>query len=255
MKALNGLAMLEVAANIMGRIDVIHPVLIWDAQIVILVDAGFPGQMAKIREEIEKAGVNFDNLNKIIITHQDLDHIGSLPEILAQAEDKIEVLASELEIPYIQGEKQLIKITPEAIELAMKSITSEAPEEWRKTFKHVLENPPHAMVDTIVSDGQDLPYCGGITIIETPGHTPGHVSLYHKDSKTLITGDAMRVVDGQLWGPNPQATLDMELAMSSLARLTQYDIETVICYHGGIYTDNPKQRITELTFNEHICRL
>jgi glyoxylase-like metal-dependent hydrolase (beta-lactamase superfamily II) len=91
-----------------------------------------------------------------------------------------------------------------------------------------------------------LPYCGGITVINTPGHTPGHISLYHKPSKTLIAGDAMIVADGRLLGPNPQYTLDMKTAIESLKKLMQYDIETVICYHGGLYKDNANRRIAEL---------
>jgi glyoxylase-like metal-dependent hydrolase (beta-lactamase superfamily II) len=52
-------------------------------------------------------------------------------------------------------------------------------------------------------------------VINTPGHTPGHISLYHKPSKTLIAGDAMRVMDGQLLGPAPEQTLDVDTAIKS----------------------------------------
>jgi glyoxylase-like metal-dependent hydrolase (beta-lactamase superfamily II) len=150
-------------------------------------------------------------------------------------------MAHEAEKPYIEGEKKLLKFTLEV----MAQIDS-CPEEWRKPMKKLLENPPKAPVDKTVSDGEELPLCGGITVIATPGHTPGHISLYHKPSKTLICGDAMTVEGGQLIGPDPRSTLDMDLAVKSLQKLLQYDIETVICYHGGRYLGNANQRIAEL---------
>ena len=60
--------------------------------------------------------------------------------------------------------------------------------------------------------------------------TPGHICLYLNQSKILITGDALIAVDGELQGPNLQATYDMNAALKSLKKFTQYDIETVICY-------------------------
>lgn len=238
--------MLEVTAIVMGKTNTIHPVLIWDEDGAILVDTGYPGQLPLFREAMEKAGVPFDKLSKVVITHQDLDHIGSLPAMLNESSRKIEVLAHEAELPYIQGEKRLLKVTPEAIAQALASLPKEVPPEWRSAFKATLENPPKAKVDTTVADGEKLPYCGGITIIGTPGHTPGHISLYHHPSKTLISGDAMTVADGQLLGPAPQHTFDMNLAIRSLKKLAQYDIETVVCYHGGLYKGNANERIAEL---------
>jgi glyoxylase-like metal-dependent hydrolase (beta-lactamase superfamily II) len=246
MRIANGVEMLEISATVMGKLDIIHPTLIWDKETVILVDTGYPGQLPIFREAMEKAGVPFDKLSKIIITHQDLDHIGSLPSILNELPQGIEVFANEVEKPFIQGEERLLKITPEAIAKAVNSLPVEVPEEWRKAFKAVLENPPKANVDHTVADGEELPYCGGITVINTPGHTPGHISLYHKQSKTLIAADAMIVVDGRLLGPDPQYCLDASIAIKSLNKLTQYDIETVICYHGGLYKGNANQRIIEL---------
>lgn len=246
MQIANGLEMLEISANVMGGVDVIHPTLIWDKDTAILVDTGYPGLLPKFREAIERAGVSFDKLNRIIITHQDIDHIGSLPVILNESSQKVEVLANEVEKPYIQGEKRLLKITPEAIDQAVNSLPKEVPDEWRKSFRAVLENPPRANVDRTIADGEELPYCGGIIVINTPGHTPGHISLYHKQSKTLISADALIVIDGQLHGSVPEYSLNMDQVIKSLKKLTKYDIQTVICYHGGLYKDNANKRIAEL---------
>lgn len=48
----------------------------------VLIDTGFPGQIEDIQVEMEKVGVSFDKLKVVILTHQDIDHIGSLPELL-----------------------------------------------------------------------------------------------------------------------------------------------------------------------------
>jgi glyoxylase-like metal-dependent hydrolase (beta-lactamase superfamily II) len=246
MRIANGVEMLEISATMMGKVDVVHPTLIWDKDNILLIDTGYPGQLTLIREAMRLADVPFGGLSKIIISHQDLDHIGSLPSILKESEQVIEVIANEVEKPYIQGDKQLVKLTPEAIAHAESTLPENVPAEWRKAFISVLKNPPHAPVQTIVTDGEELPYCGGITVINTPGHTPGHISLYHKPSKTLIAADAMIVEAGQLHGPIPEQSFDYKLAMHSLRKLTAYDIETVICYHGGIFSNNPNSRIAEL---------
>ncbi|MNI57215.1 putative metallo-hydrolase YflN [compost metagenome] len=243
----DGINMLELSVQVMGGVDTIYPTLIWDQDNVILVDTGYPGVLPLIREAIEQSGAIFEKLNKIIITHQDLDHIGSLPSIVQQAQLPIEVLANALEKPFIEGEKSLLKITPETIEKAVASLPKEVPDQWRQAFKAVLENPPKSPVSRTISDGEELPYCGGIVIINTPGHTPGHICLYHKSSKTLISADALVVVNGQLYGPDPEQSLDIQLARRSLEKLTSYDIDNVICYHGGLFQDNANQRIVELT--------
>ena len=78
----NGIKQLEIPVNRDGRTRVIHPTLLWDEENVILVDTGFPGQLTEFRAAIEGLGLNADRLSKIIITHQDRDHIGGLPFLL-----------------------------------------------------------------------------------------------------------------------------------------------------------------------------
>ncbi|GIP34354.1 MBL fold metallo-hydrolase [Paenibacillus sp. J2TS4] len=246
MKIANGVEMLEISATVMGKKDVIHPTLIWDEDMAILVDTGYPGQLSLFREAFLTAGVPFEKLSKIIVTHQDLDHIGTLPALLAESPHRVEVLASEEETPFIQGEKRLLKISPEAIDQALSSLPDTVPDKLRQAFQAILENPPKAKIDKTIADQEELPYCGGIVVIHTPGHTPGHVSLYHKPSQTLIAADALTVVDGQLLGPDPETTIDMDTALQSLTKLGEYDIQAVLCYHGGLYNNNPNRRIKEL---------
>ncbi|SCN08069.1 Protein of unknown function [Bacillus wiedmannii] len=75
----------------------------------VLIDTGFPGQFEDIQIEMEKVGVSFDKLKVVILTHQDLDHIGSLPDLLENGVSDIKVYAHELDKPYIEGELPLLK--------------------------------------------------------------------------------------------------------------------------------------------------
>ena len=49
-----------------------------------------------------------------------------------------------------------------------------------------------------------------------------HISIYLKDSKTLISGDALVVENNRLMIPYPQYTLDMDEAKNSIKKLLNY---------------------------------
>lgn len=238
--------MLSISSVVMGRTDTIHPTWIHDGQHAVLIDTGYPGQVLRFAEVLETFGCTLNDLTHVILTHQDIDHIGSLPAMLEQAEKPIEVLASDKEKPYIEGERMLLKITPEALAAAESMLPRDVPEAWKQAFLSTLKNPPKSPVNRVIQDGEILPLCGGIEVIATPGHTPGHMSLYHIPSKTLIAADALRVVDGRLCGPDPEQSLDMIQAAESIKKLAAYDARTVICYHGGIYPDHAGQALREL---------
>jgi glyoxylase-like metal-dependent hydrolase (beta-lactamase superfamily II) len=235
MKVSNGVAMLEL------RIQnfLLNPTLIWDNETAVLIDTGMPGQLEQIRTAMSEVGVSFDKLKAVIITHQDLDHIGSLPEILKESVNRIEVYAHEIDKPYIEGTLPLIKTDPNRIS---EEAWAALPEEVQELYK----NPPKAKINKTLEDGQELPLFGGIRVIFTPGHAPGHISLYLKQSKTLVAGDAMICLEGSLRGPVKQTTLDMDTAFSSLKKFMDLDIESVICYHGGICNVNVKDGIQNL---------
>jgi glyoxylase-like metal-dependent hydrolase (beta-lactamase superfamily II) len=237
--------MLSLSAPILGRMDTVHPVLLWDNQDIVLVDTGFPRQLEQLSAAVDSYGVALNRLNRIIITHQDIDHIGNLQDIVEGSALQIEVSAHVIEKPYIQGDRRLIRFTDEAI-AGLDQLPDHVPESFKKGLKALMLNPPRAAVDRVIADGERLPWCGGIVVIDTPGHTPGHVSLYHEPSRTLIAGDALIVRDGRLYGADPNTTLDRAVAQASIAKLAAFDIESVICYHGGMFRDNVMERLSEL---------
>ena len=201
--------------------NIIHPTLLWDQEMAVLIDTGFPGQIEDLHVAMDKIGVSFDKLKVVILTHQDIDHIGSLPEIVQNCGRNIKVYAHELDKPYIQGDLPLLK-------------------------DGHIENPPKGKVDDTLIDGQELPYCGGIRVIHTPGHTPGHISLYLRQSKTLVAGDSMYSVNGTLGGMHAPTTLDIKAARQSLKKYLDLDIESVVCYHGGLSKENIHEQIQKL---------
>jgi glyoxylase-like metal-dependent hydrolase (beta-lactamase superfamily II) len=241
LKIADGIEMIKLPMNLMGMNRTIYPTLIWDDDSVVLVDAGVTNSLPEIKNAMEDANIPFEKLNKIIVTHQDIDHIGGIKSILDELPE-VKVLAHEEDKPYIQGEKKLIRLNSNF----MNRINS-LPKEEREKILDMFENV-HVEVNMTLTDGEELAYCGGITVIHIPGHTPGHICLYHKKTKTLIVGDAMNVVDGQLIGPNKQIMNEEEatIAINSLKKFEEYDIENVISYHGSLFNDNPNQRIKEL---------
>jgi len=111
MKIATGVEMLEIPATIQGAQTFIYPTLIWDEKTTILIDAGFPGQLSEFRRAIMEGGASFERIDKIIITHHDRDHIGSLRSILNELPHKASVLTHEGEGPYVEGRIPPFKAT------------------------------------------------------------------------------------------------------------------------------------------------
>jgi glyoxylase-like metal-dependent hydrolase (beta-lactamase superfamily II) len=235
---------LDLSMQLMGAPSSVHPTLVWDESDAVLADAGYAGQLEVLRAQVEAAGLSLDRITKLIVTHQDIDHIGGIEPLLAEEGDHIEVLAHELDRPYITGEKRLLKASPENLARFAERMSS-FPEERRRAVIDAFQKTK-ARVDGTVSDRERLPWCGGITVVHTPGHTPGHICLYLERTKVLVAGDALNVVEGELVGPSPQSADDIGQAVASLKKLAPYEIETVVCYHGGPYSDDVKARIAEL---------
>lgn len=213
---------IELKNTVDGIEKIYRPTVIWDDQDVVLFDTGLPGHLETIRAALQR--LTGGRLNKIIITHQDLDHVGSLPELIGGFGGKIEVYAHALTKPYIEGEQPLMKTG---------------------------NTMPKVTVDHVLTDGQVLPFCGGISVVFTPGHMPDHTSYYHHATKTLIVADAMTADGGQLQHPNPVFTLDKAGAIRALDKFLDLEFDTAICYHGGICRGDLKARIRELIAEGH----
>ncbi|UYI78961.1 MAG: MBL fold metallo-hydrolase [Fusobacterium varium] len=213
-----------------GNKDFIYPVIIQNDKENILIDCSTSGFLPLLEKEAEKNNFDLSNLTKIIITHHDHDHMGGLYEI-TEKYPHIQVVSSLIEKPYIEGTKKSLRL--EQAEKIYPTL-SEAEKINAEYFHNILKSIKHVPVDITIDGDKELDWCGGIKIIATPGHMPGHISIYSREFKTLITGDAMVAQKGELFIANPQYTLDMKEAIKSIEKFLDYDIQQIVCYHGGL---------------------
>lgn len=82
---------------------------------------------------------------------------------------------------------------------------------------------------TAVGDGDSV---FGLSVITTPGHTPGSISIYDPVGGFVVAGDAIRTEAGKPALPNAQFTEDMEAAKASVAKLGALTFETLLVGHG-----------------------
>jgi glyoxylase-like metal-dependent hydrolase (beta-lactamase superfamily II) len=59
----------------------------------------------------------------------------------------------------------------------------------------------------------------------------------------LVAGDALTAEVGRLNGPNPPVTLDTDEAANSVRRLADLDVGTIVCYHGGVVSEDAKGQL------------
>src|SRR5215212_6561207 len=216
----DGVDVLPIPRNSQGAAGFLNLTLILDEQNGnTLVDAGLPGQAEAIGAALVEAGIGVRDLRRIIFTHQDLDHVGSGAALVRQS--GATVLAHPADSPHIEGSLRPLKFTPEMLE-------------QRPQMREVLERLEPVGVDEHLADGDRLDLAGGTRVIFTPGHTPGHLSLYLERPRVLIAGDALTAEGGHLNGPNPSMTLDVGEAARSVRRLAELDVVTIVCYHGGV---------------------
>ena len=89
-------------------------------------------------------------------------------------------MASLKEKPYIEGIKKNLRL------IQGKKVLDTLPNEYKEfgiEFCKRYENLNNVKVDITVNDGDILDWFGGCMVVETPGHTPGHTSLYLKNEK------------------------------------------------------------------------
>jgi len=86
--------------------------------------------------------------------------------------------------------------------------------------------------DEAFADGAVLPLSGGVQVVHTPGHTPGHCSFLHTTSGVLLAGDALFNVRGLRWSVKTPCT-DIALSRASALRLADLDFEVAGFAHGS----------------------
>jgi glyoxylase-like metal-dependent hydrolase (beta-lactamase superfamily II) len=138
----------------------------------VLVDAGTPRSADGIREGLSDAGYGVGDVDRVLVTHFDVDHVGALS-------------ALPLDAPVSVPEPDRSYLAREA----------SPPWSQKGTFQRALRpfvRPPDLALER-VEDGDEV---AGLTAYHTPGHTEGHV--VYTDDAVAFLGDAVAGDDGAL---------------------------------------------------------
>lgn len=160
----------------------IYPTLLQDDTELILIDCGYPDSIKKLEHAMNRLGLSLGQLTKIIITHHDHDHMGALREIKDQY-PSVQILCSVEQAPYVTGQCKSLRLAQ--AEAIQDTLPEDEKENGLQFQKFVASIQPVDHVTTIKS-GAILPVCGGLEILDTKGHMPGHISIYVKEEKTLM---------------------------------------------------------------------
>jgi glyoxylase-like metal-dependent hydrolase (beta-lactamase superfamily II) len=239
---MNKIAILKIDMEVSGILSTLHPVIVSDDQEMVLFDCGHKGAIDQLNDKAFSAGFDLNRLSKVIITHHDHDHMGSLADLKRQY-PWVKVYASDVEAEFIRGHVKSVRL--QQAEEQCELLPEDQKEHAQKRIDMLRKIEP-VEVDGILEDGDVIDVCGGIEVVATPGHLPGHISLYLHDFKTMIAGDALIVADGKLYRANPRFTLDKDEAYTSARRFINYAIDTLICYHGGPISENIKESLENL---------
>ncbi len=195
---------------------------------LVLVDTGLPGSDKKILRALERIGKKPADVRLVLLTHRHLDHIGSAA---AMKKATAATIASHpFEKPYVAG--TLVISTPSAWSFSGRvvrrvlNLTS-----WTmKLLRLVKYHPLH--VDEAADEESLLEKVGlDGSIIWTPGHTKGSISLFLNKSRVAIIGDLLRSRRGKLREPlfmeSPPQT------QASTQRLLELGPEIICTGHGS----------------------
>jgi glyoxylase-like metal-dependent hydrolase (beta-lactamase superfamily II) len=161
----------------------------------ILIDAGFnsPSWKKKFIQEIKNIGLNIEDINICIITHNHLDHIGLIKDFKHKNPD-MKIVMHNITNKILKWETDKSNkedIEREAIRISIEMKNYGLSEEERVrivqffTYWPKLRN--YQTPDEIVNDGDKL--LDDLEIIWTPGHSFGHICVFDNKSKYLFSGD------------------------------------------------------------------
>lgn len=147
--------------------------LLHDGDRSVMIDTGLFGETIFIRRLFRRLGLEPGSLAAILLTHGHLDHAGNLTRLKRWTGAKI--FAHPNEQAHIDGTYpyQGVNRWCGRIEAA-----------GRKACGYRA-----AKIDECLSDGQMLPFWGGLQVIHLPGHTLGHCGFYSARHNLLFSGD------------------------------------------------------------------
>lgn len=215
----------------------------------VLVDAGLVGSAGRIKEAAEDLFGLDTSPSGIVLTHGHFDHRGALEELLH--EWNVPVYANRFEHPYLNGSSSYPPPDP-TVGGGMMSWMS-----WIYP-KKAIDISSYLKV---IPDNGDVPGLPQWKWLHTPGHTPGHISLFREEDRTLIAGDAFVTTKQEsafssltqreeLSGPPKYFTSDWLEAKRSVRTLASLEPEIVATGHGKpMYGMKMRRALSELADN------
>ena len=180
-----------------------------------LIDAGMPKEQQYFFDMLDQLGHQPSQLKRILITHADIDHAGSLAAI--QLATGATVYAGEQSAICLQEGR-----SPDHLPRFL---------QWFSNTFFKYQPVPAGCIE-ILSDGDELSVLGGLVALATPGHTIDHFSFYSPSTGVLFAGDALNTRNGRLQRTPKRITADEDSANLSAIRLLELTPATFACGHG-----------------------
>ncbi|MCT2536120.1 MBL fold metallo-hydrolase [Aquibacillus koreensis] len=214
----------------------------------LLIDAGIAHYGKRIIAAAEKRYGNKPP-RAIILTHGHFDHVGSAKE-LAKFWD-VPIYAHEQELDFIT-DKQVYPPADPTVGGGMFSLLSPIFPQRPVNLKKWAKALP---------DDGSIPFLDEWKYIHTPGHTPGHISLFREKDKTLLSGDAIVTENPEssfavffplkkVYGPPAYFTQDWDLAEESVKKIVDLEPNVVVAGHGlPMEGEQLRKQLRELSSN------
>lgn len=196
-----------------------------------LVGAGMAHTAQDILQTAENRFGKGSQPTAIILTHGHFDHVGAIGELTDKWNSPI--YAHELELPYLTGQQDYPPADPSVDEGLIAEISPTFPNKSVDLSNHIQ----------VLPDDNSVPGMSGWRWIHTPGHSPGHISLFRDSDRILIVGDAITTVkqesgekvlnkEKDINGPPAYFTTDWQTAEESVNRLKDLNPSLIISSHG-----------------------
>ncbi len=184
-----------------------------------LVDTGLARSgPKKVLAEIAAIGRQPADLKRILITHTDADHTGGAAELKRLTGARIYARGVEADA------MRAGTTSRKPANAAMRAIFG--------ALGALVMPTPAVIADETLVDGQILTILGGLEVLATPGHTPGHTSFYSAGKRLLIAGDSFRATGGKLSFDPAPVHWNYTIGLTSCRKQATLGAALVCCGHG-----------------------